>query len=108
MPSRLCIACPNPAMAGRSRCSRCAKGYGPQGPRHHDSVHARLARQVVARAGGAIGGICALCGQRGTPPDPLEGGHIIPASQGGQNVASNYRAEHRSHNRSQGARLARK
>jgi 5-methylcytosine-specific restriction endonuclease McrA len=100
MPQRACLLCPHPAMPGASRCSK-HKGKA-RGPRRHDANHDRLAKQVKAKAS-----TCAICGLPGTPTDPLEAGHIIPLSRGGQTVIGNYRAEHRSHNRAEGARLAR-
>jgi len=101
MPTRQCIICTSPAIPGRSRCSTHGRST-PQGPRLHDSTHGRLAKQVLSAAT-----VCELCGHPPTPNDPLEAGHIIPLSMGGQSVRSNYRAEHRSHNRAEGARLAR-
>jgi len=100
MPSRKCLLCPRPAAAGGSRCTRC--GGKRRGPRRHDANHGRLAKKALAGAT-----VCALCGLPGIPSDPLEAGHIVALSQGGRSEPGNYRAEHRSHNRSAGARLAR-
>ena len=64
--------------------------------------HQRIAAQVLKEEK-----VCRLCGLPATPTDPLEAGHILPRALGGQTIRSNYRAEHRSHNRAEGARLAR-
>ncbi|MFI6883382.1 HNH endonuclease signature motif containing protein [Streptosporangium canum] len=62
--------------------------------------HQAAARVVLANAE-----LCVVCGQPPTADDPLEAGHIIPRVRGGTNDITNYRAEHRSCNRSQGADL---
>jgi hypothetical protein len=104
MPPRLCIGCPRPAMPGRSRCSSCAKGYGPSpGPRLHDSRQNGF-RQAVLKDW-KPGDPCGKCGL------PIhsgpEAGHIIARSQGGTFDPSNGQPEHRSCNRAEGARLSR-
>jgi len=103
MPRRACIICGRPSPPGRSRCARkeCGGRPTPTGPRLHDSTHDRLAKQVKREEK-----VCALCGLGPLPNDPLEAGHIIPLSLGGKSVRSNYRAEHRSHNRAEGHRIA--
>lgn len=100
---RACINCGRPAVAGRSRCTQCGGNPRPKGPRLHDAQHTHNAKAVVAQAT-----VCARCGLPPTPTNPLEAAHIIPASQGGPNTPTNYQAEHRSHNRADGARLAAK
>jgi 5-methylcytosine-specific restriction endonuclease McrA len=100
MPRRACIICGAPSPPGRSRCASHGRST-PTGPRLHDFTHDRLAKQVKREEK-----ICALCGLPGTPRDPLEAGHIIPLSLGGKSVRSNYRVEHRSHNRAEGHRIS--
>jgi 5-methylcytosine-specific restriction endonuclease McrA len=48
--------------------------------------------------------VCAVCGEPGSPRDPLTAGHITPRNEGGDNDLSNLRAEHASYNYSQGKR----
>ena len=103
MPPRACIDCDAPAVQGRSRCSTHGRST-PAGPRLHDKRHDQLAKQVKREDPP----VCAICGLPPTPTDPLEAGHIVPLSQGGESIRSNYRLEHRSHNRAEGARLARR
>jgi 5-methylcytosine-specific restriction endonuclease McrA len=98
---RPCIICGSPSVSGRSRCNTHGRST-PPGPRLHDSRHDQLAKQVKLEEK-----VCAICGLPPTPSDPLEAGHIIPLSRGGKSIRSNYRAEHRSHNRAEGARLSR-
>lgn len=72
------------------------------------SDHRRIGTLALLEAGAdehGIGGVCAICGGPGTEADPLERGHIVPRSRGGANVPENYRAEHASHQRREGARL---
>lgn len=99
MPSRQCLYCTRAAVPGGSRCT-VHKGKR-SGPRLHDARHNELAKKVLATAT-----VCALCGLPPTPNDPLEAGHIVALSRGGTSTIGNYRAEHRSHNRADGARLA--
>jgi 5-methylcytosine-specific restriction endonuclease McrA len=100
MPRRACIICGAPSPQGRSRCSLHGRST-PTGPRLHDSTHDRIAKQVKREEK-----VCALCGLGPLPGDPLEAGHIVALSLGGKSMRSNYRAEHRSHNRAQGHRIA--
>ena len=41
-----------------------------------------------------IGGACEMCGRPGTADDPLEAGHIVPISRGGDDELTNLRAVH--------------
>jgi hypothetical protein len=100
MPRRACIICGAPSPLGRSRCATHGRPT-PTGPRLHDSTHDRIAKQVKREEK-----VCALCGLGPLPNDPLEAGHIIALSLGGEPIRSNYRAEHRSHNRAEGHRIA--
>lgn len=99
MPPRLCLFCLRPAVAGTERCSRHGDPTPRTGPRHYDSEHTRLAREVVAEAT-----VCACCGKAPTPQDPLQADHIIPVSEGGLNVRENYQALLRSCNIRKGGR----
>jgi 5-methylcytosine-specific restriction endonuclease McrA len=98
MPARACLICGAPAITGLSRCSRHRRGGNP-GPSPYDANHQRLAHQVTK-----VATVCAICGQPPTPTDPLQGDHIIPLSEGGRTVASNYQATHRSCNIRKGGR----
>lgn len=81
--------CTHPAIAGASRCSK-HRNSGRRGPNPYDANHQAIAKQVLASATR-----CAICGKPPTPSNPLQADHIVPLSEGGQTVRSNYQAAHR-------------
>jgi 5-methylcytosine-specific restriction endonuclease McrA len=91
---RLCPACgchlPYP---GRGKCRDCQREYerkrGKTRVRGYDAEHKRLSKLAIAAH--------PFCVDCGTTED-LVGDHIVPRSQGGQNILSNYAVRCRSCN----------
>ena len=83
---RLCPSCgcqlPYP---GRGKCRDCQREYdrkrGKTRARGYDSEHKRLAKLAIARSP-----VCVDCGTS----EDLTADHIVPRSQGGLNVLTNY------------------
>ena len=84
---RVCAEPGCPTVSVKQRCAKHAlPGYG--------RAHRRAASPVMANATR-----CAACGQRPTPSNPLERGHIVARQDGGQHTTDNYQAQCRSCNR---------
>jgi 5-methylcytosine-specific restriction endonuclease McrA len=106
MPVRLCRYCSRITTEGRwhdecnrayqrekSRRRRAANGTTSQ--RGYDAVHRKLGMIAIARHP-----YCADCGST----DDLTADHVVPTSQGGKNVMSNYEVRCRRCNSSRAAR----
>ncbi|HEY3118299.1 MAG TPA: HNH endonuclease signature motif containing protein [Chloroflexota bacterium] len=100
--ARQCLTygCLYPAVAGRSRCSRC----GPSNPARHGPNPYGYAHQKDAARVVTPGARCWICGGLASPTDPLQADHVIPLSMGGQATLSNLRPAHRSCNIRKGGR----
>ena len=93
---RLCPACGRqlPAVPHtRGKCRDCQREYdrkrGKTRARGYDSEHKRLAKLAIARSP-----VCVDCGKT----EDLTADHIVPRSQGGLNVLTNYAVRCRSCN----------
>ena len=102
MPRRECLDCRTLTTNG-SRCPTCtaakSRARGTTTQRGLGWDHQQAAAQILNGAE-----LCAHCGQPGTEADPLEAGHRTARANGGSNDITNYQPEHRSCNRSKGAR----
>lgn len=96
MPRRECIECGTLTTSG-PRCHSCTRAKdrarGTTTQRGLGWDHQQVVRQLL---NGAL--VCALCGEPGTPTDPLTGGHITARADGGTNEPGNYQPEHLSCN----------
>lgn len=68
--------------------------------RKREGISPKLRSLILERCHNA----CVMCGQIGTPENPLQIGHVVPVAQGGTNDESNLRAECRDCNLGGGAR----
>ena len=107
MPVRLCRHCGRVVRDGRYAHDECGKAYqreksrrrrekkGTTAQRGYDGVHERLSKLAIARHPYCTdcGSIVDLCAD-----------HIIPTSQGGRNVLSNYQVRCRACNSSRAAK----
>jgi 5-methylcytosine-specific restriction endonuclease McrA len=78
------------AVPGTSRCTAHGGGHKDKRPGEYGAEHQRLSKVVIKQAQGK----CANpdCTQVVGPANPLQGDHIIPITEGGQTVESNYQA----------------
>ena len=86
-------------VCGRIDCERhkprrtYRKPPGAYGPAYKENRLVVLTR-AGCEPGTGIGGACEMCGRPGTADDPLEAGHIVPISRGGDDELTNFRAVH--------------
>lgn len=91
---------PKPAK-GSGRSESKARNPAPEKPKpERKGVSPKMRSDIMERDKYA----CTLCGQIGTPENPLQVGHVIPLAQGGTYDESNLRAECRLCNAAGGAR----
>ena len=95
-PLKPCIDCGKPGP--KARCAQHERERkGSTKARGLAGEHARISRKFKQ-----LDLPCALCGQRGTPANPITAGHLTPRVMGGSNSPYNYQPECRSCNSRKG------
>jgi 5-methylcytosine-specific restriction endonuclease McrA len=94
MPMRICATCQGIVRTGETVHVDCRKRSA-----YNSGLHRLMS--VFYRTGNVP---CAMCRQTGTPENPITAHHVVPVSEGGQDVPENYRPLCRVCNSQEGSR----